>query len=260
MDVFAAQLAVAERDLTVGQRKKRMVFAQADVVARVPLRAALTHDDIAGARLLAADANTRVRFVPASNFSGTVNPGITYRAWDQTSGANGGVADASTNGGETAFSLAAETASITVTPVNDAPLLDNSGSPTLTALPENPVTNPGDLVSAILASAGPNIITDPDTGAVEGIAVSGVRSATSGEGSVYSGTFANGLDVAATGAKVTIFPVNRVGRPLGATETSTPMDVPAGSSWAFETGAVGDVGVGNSAYPAASISFAPSGG
>src|SRR5689334_3166534 len=55
MDVFATKLAVAERDLTVGKRKKGMILAQADVVPRVPLRAALTHDDVAGARLLAAE-------------------------------------------------------------------------------------------------------------------------------------------------------------------------------------------------------------
>jgi hypothetical protein len=73
------------------------------------------------ARLLAANANTRVRFVPASNFNGTVNTGITFRAWDQTSGTNGNTADPSTNGGTTAFSTATETAGITVNPVNDAP-------------------------------------------------------------------------------------------------------------------------------------------
>jgi hypothetical protein len=66
------------------------------------------------ARLLAADANTRVRFVPAVGFSGTVTDGITFRAWDQTSGVNGGLGDASVNGGSTAFSTATETASIEV--------------------------------------------------------------------------------------------------------------------------------------------------
>ena len=45
------------------------------------------------ARLLAADADTFVRFVPAANFNGTVANGITFRAWDRTSGAPGGTAD-----------------------------------------------------------------------------------------------------------------------------------------------------------------------
>jgi len=47
------------------------------------------------ARLLAADANTRVRFVPNPDFNGTVTNGLTFHAWDQTSGSNGGVVDVS---------------------------------------------------------------------------------------------------------------------------------------------------------------------
>ena len=45
------------------------------------------------ARLLAADANTYVRFVPDADWNGTVINGITFRAWDQTSGTAGGTAD-----------------------------------------------------------------------------------------------------------------------------------------------------------------------
>jgi hypothetical protein len=66
------------------------------------------------ARLLAADANTYVRFVPDANWNGTVMGGITFRAWDQTSGTAGSTADASSNGGTTAFSSATASASITV--------------------------------------------------------------------------------------------------------------------------------------------------
>ncbi|MDQ5846908.1 MAG: Ig-like domain-containing protein [Acidobacteriota bacterium] len=79
------------------------------------------------ARLLASDATTRIRFVPNANFNGTVATGITFRAWDQTSGTNGNTADPSTNGGATAFSTATETASITVNSSNDAPTLDAIG-------------------------------------------------------------------------------------------------------------------------------------
>ena len=73
------------------------------------------------ARLLAADTNTRLRFVPALNFNGSIANAITFRAWDRTSGSNGGTGDTSTNGGTTAFSTASETASIAVTAVNDVP-------------------------------------------------------------------------------------------------------------------------------------------
>jgi predicted extracellular nuclease/Ca2+-binding RTX toxin-like protein len=71
------------------------------------------------ARLLSDSA--KIRFLPASNFNGVVNSGITFRAWDGTSGNNGASADTSDFGGNTAFSVAQETASITVNPVNDAP-------------------------------------------------------------------------------------------------------------------------------------------
>jgi hypothetical protein len=45
------------------------------------------------ARLLAADNATYVRFVPNANWNGTVVNGLTFRAWDQTSGVAGGTAD-----------------------------------------------------------------------------------------------------------------------------------------------------------------------
>jgi VCBS repeat-containing protein len=45
------------------------------------------------ARLLGADGNTYVRFVPDANFNGTVTNGLTFHAWDQTSGTAGGTAD-----------------------------------------------------------------------------------------------------------------------------------------------------------------------
>ena len=72
-------------------------------------------------RLLFADTQTRLRFVPALNFNGSIASAITFRAWDRTSGSNGGTGDTSTNGGTTAFSTATETASIAVTAVNDVP-------------------------------------------------------------------------------------------------------------------------------------------
>ena len=73
-------------------------------------------------RLLAADANTRLYFQPNANYNGTQGSAITVRAWDQTSGSNGALADTSTNGGSTAFSSATDTASLVVNPVNDAPV------------------------------------------------------------------------------------------------------------------------------------------
>lgn len=50
------------------------------------------------ARLLAADAGTRIYFQPNTNWNGTLTNAITFRAWDQTTGANGGTAVARSSG------------------------------------------------------------------------------------------------------------------------------------------------------------------
>ncbi len=64
-----------------------------------------------------------VRLVP-DGLNGT-SASITYRAWDQTSGTVGTKVSTASRGVATAFSLATDTASITVTAVNDAPTAAN---------------------------------------------------------------------------------------------------------------------------------------
>ncbi len=48
------------------------------------------------ARLLAADASTRIYFQANANYNGTMSDAITFHAWDQTSGSNGGTANLTT--------------------------------------------------------------------------------------------------------------------------------------------------------------------
>ena len=66
-------------------------------------------------------------------------------------------------------------ASVSVAAVNDAPILDNTGAPTLTAINEDVASsaNPGTPVSGILGVS----VSDPDAGAVAGIAVTGLDTA-----------------------------------------------------------------------------------
>jgi len=102
------------------------------------------------ARLLASDAVTRLRFVPNANYFGTAT--ITFVAWDQSIGVNGGTASAATAGGSSSFSTASLTASITVNPVNDAPTISNVGDDQL--IPMNAAYGPlsftvGDVETAV---------------------------------------------------------------------------------------------------------------
>ena len=123
------------------------------------------------ARLLAADGTTRIYFEPKANFNGSINNALTFRAWDQTSGTNGGFANTTISGGATAFSTTTDTAAITINPVNDAPTLTEANI-TLTAINENvvaPIGAVGTLVSS-LARLNDNVI-DPDSNAVTGIAI-----------------------------------------------------------------------------------------
>src|SRR5207244_10019207 len=64
------------------------------------------------ARLLAADTQTRVRFLPTQGFIG--DAAITFRAWDQTLGKNVETADASRNGGTSPFTRARGSARVHV--------------------------------------------------------------------------------------------------------------------------------------------------
>ena len=83
------------------------------------------------ARLLAADHADAIRLVPNSNFNGPIATAITFRAWDQATGSNGGTADRDANRGTTAFSTATETAAIAVTAVNDVPSFVKGGDQTV---------------------------------------------------------------------------------------------------------------------------------
>jgi hypothetical protein len=84
--------------------------------------------------------------------------------------------------------------------------------------------------------------------------VSQVQVVAMGAASAYQGLFTNALSLTASAPSVTIFPVNRVGRPLGAATSSTTIDVPPGGTWSFETSTVSDPGVDYAAYPSASVS------
>ncbi len=116
-------------------------------------------------------STTYIRYVPDGANGETAS--LTFRAWDQTTGmasVNGirGTADTSSNGGTTAFSIVTAVANQPVTSVNDAPVMVAT-LPTLTGLNDTSTNNAGNLVSSLTGG-----ITDVDTGAVKGIAITGL--------------------------------------------------------------------------------------
>ncbi|MFN6998191.1 MAG: hypothetical protein ACK4PH_28730, partial [Aquincola tertiaricarbonis] len=89
-----------------------------------------------------------------------------FRAWDGSSGTAGSLADASLNGGSTAFSSASDNASLSVVVINEAPVL-TPGAPVLTAITEDDKANAGQAVGSLVAGR----IADRDAGALTGVAL-----------------------------------------------------------------------------------------
>lgn len=113
-----------------------------------------------------------LRFIPKPDFNGKTT--ITYRAWDQTAGLPEGKRDLTgRTGGIHAYSAEVATADHWISPVNDAPVLDNSGSPTLDSIKEDTKNAHGTQVWKLVATT----VTDVDARARKGIAVVGAPSA-----------------------------------------------------------------------------------
>ena len=70
------------------------------------------------------EATSKVRFIPSTDFNGSVVNGITLRAWDQFIGTPEQPMDASAPGGNGTFSAETEILSIVINPVNDAPTVN----------------------------------------------------------------------------------------------------------------------------------------
>jgi hypothetical protein len=122
-----------------------------------------------GSAALLLPDSARVRFLPAANFNGQAK--LWYRAWDQTgTGTAGGTLNTSGNtGGVKSLSTASEIATLTVSPVNDAPVLQTAPTPSLGSTREDATAPAGRQVSTLLSGA----VSDVDQNARQGIAVVG---------------------------------------------------------------------------------------
>src|SRR5262249_16201682 len=79
---------------------------------------------VSDSRALLLSPTDRIRLLPDTIHQSTGS--FTYGAWDQTSGTHGNKVDVRGNGGTSAFSSATDTANITVTPLNDAPVINTA--------------------------------------------------------------------------------------------------------------------------------------
>ena len=167
---FGAAEGIAVTGLT-GTSTGVWQFRLAGATAWTPLEAV----SASAATLLPADAGLRFLPAPAYNNGQTVR--LAFRAWDLTAGTPGASSvDSTVNGGTNAFSTGTAEATLVVTPVNDAPVLNPAGNLVLTAITEDDTDPPGDTLAAILGSdlSLPTPSTDPDFGALSGIAITGL--------------------------------------------------------------------------------------
>ena len=88
---------------------------------------------------------------------------------------------------------------------------------------------------------------------VGGLTVTGVQTVASGQGTAYTGTVVNDVGSTLNDPSVAVFPVNRVGRPLGMATASATMTLGPGEAWMFQTDAVDDPGVDQVAYASGSL-------
>jgi hypothetical protein len=134
---------------------------------------------IHSAVLLAANASDRVYCQPAADLSGLFTSAFSFRAWDQTSGTNGGTVDTTISGGATAFSTAIGGVRLTVSAVNDAPVRTGPAA-NLAAVSEDSSDPADDSVSNLFGSLFHDV--DGTMIASGGVALIG-NSATASQGS-----------------------------------------------------------------------------
>ena len=134
---------------------------------------------LSGSSALHLASGTQIRYVPDNQNAETGS--ITFQGWDQTSGtaSSDGTpqsGDSTSNGGTSAYSTGTALAEITVTAVNDAPILA-AQTPNLGTTDEDTTTTGITISSFVTSGTGTantaTGLSDVDTGAVRGIALSG---------------------------------------------------------------------------------------
>jgi hypothetical protein len=93
-----------------------------------------------------------------------------------------------------------------------------------------------------------------DVEPIAGLTVERVERVAHSGGIAYTGRLANSLDLSVERPSVTVFPVNRVGRPLAVTMAKSDVRISPGASWEFETSPVEAPDAEGVAFPAGALS------
>ncbi|MCC6124318.1 MAG: peptidylprolyl isomerase [Pirellulales bacterium] len=156
--------------------------------------------------LLLVKDGSRLRYTPDHENAEVAT--ITYVAWDRESNNKNGdrfnLSQAGATGEATAFSTASDTATLTVTAVNDAPVLTQANPVMGFTVSNAPVEV--SLTAFIGDAAGKTKISDIDTGAVKGgIAVTGIQGSGTWKYSLDGTTF-NAIDPTTDDTKALLLP------------------------------------------------------
>ena len=144
--------------------------------------------EVSSTQALLLQKNASLYFKPAENFNGNISTALEFRGWDGTAGTQGGRADTTVNGGTSAFSANSRAVQLTVTSVNDAPVLSVVPDLQLIMSTNSAATAPSDamagalvstLMSAFGGNVGPQNVTDVDD-AIFGMAIVSTNAAATG--------------------------------------------------------------------------------
>lgn len=125
---------------------------------------------------------------------------------------------------------------------------------------------PGDVSMAAVADIPSDLVLEDvrsliyrcpyfalDVEPIAGVTIGDVKMVGRPAGAAFAGRLVNGLEVALKQPSVSVFPINRVGRPLGMAVARATMLLAAGAEWRFETDSVDDPGVDQLAFPAGEL-------
>jgi hypothetical protein len=206
------------------------------------------------ARVLYADANTRVYFKPNADVNGTLSDAFTFKAWDRTGGYANGQATVDTTSG-TAFSSATDTVSLTATAVND--------DPTATGLPTD-VTVTEDTLSNLDLSALTFADVDSASNAISLVltAGAGTLTASSGGNVTVSGSGSGQLTLSGTASDIDTFlntasNVKYTGAANAAGDNVTTLTLTANDGGAVGTGGGTNVTLGTVNIDITAVNDAP---